>query len=125
MSKARNILNINKLQLRAVGRSKRKSKEKSVPKWDAIPEYDDSPALTQEEQEIIDSLCDNNNVYFNPRKRMTTKFNDELERWQALGFKSEDEHIVWKRLNNRDEASSTYTDLAATILKITQGQKID
>lgn len=125
MSKNRNILNVNKLQLRAVGRSKRKSREKSVPKWDATPEYKDSPALTQEEQEIIDSICDNNNVYFNPRKRMTTKFNDELERWQALGFKSEDEHIAWKRLNNRDEASSTYTDLADTILKITQGQKID
>ena len=123
MSKERNILNINKLQLRAPGRSKRKSKEKSVPKWDAIPEYDDS--LTQEEQEIIDSICDNNNVYFNPRKRITTKFNDELQRWQALGFESEDEHIAWKRLNNRDEASSTYTDLADTILKITQGQKID
>ncbi|HCD8206403.1 TPA: hypothetical protein ND709_006129, partial [Klebsiella michiganensis] len=119
------ILNINKLQLRAVGRNKRKSKEKSVPKWDAIPEYEDSPPLSMEEQEIIDSICDNNNVYFNPRKRITTKFNDELERWQALGFKSEDEHIAWKRLNNRDEASSTYTDLADTILKITQGQKID
>lgn len=118
-------MNVNKLQLRAVGRSKRKSKEKSVPKWDAIPEYKDSPPLTEEEQEIIDSICDNNNVYFNPRKRMTTKFNDEIERWQALGFKSEDEHIAWKRLNNRDEASSTYTDLADTILKITQGQKID
>ncbi|UNF66205.1 hypothetical protein [Klebsiella michiganensis] len=125
MSKNRNILNVNKLQLRAVGRSKRKSKEKSVPKWDAIPEYKDSPPLTEEEQEIIDSICDNNNVYFNPRKRMTTKFNDEIERWQALGFKSEDEHIAWKRLNNRDEASGTYTDLADTILKITQGQKID
>ncbi|MCS0529629.1 hypothetical protein [Klebsiella grimontii] len=125
MSKNRNILNVNKLQLRAVGRSKRKSKEKSVPKWDAIPEYKDSPPLTEEEQEIIDSICDKNNVYFNPRKRMTTKFNDEIERWQALGFKSEDEHIAWKRLNNRDEASSTYTDLADTILKITQGQKID
>lgn len=125
MSKNRNILNVNKLQLRAVARNKRKSKEKSVPKWDAIPEYKDSPPLTEEEQEIIDSICDNNNVYFNPRKRITTKFNDELERWQALGFKSEDEHIVWKRLNNRDEASSTYTDLADTILKITQGQKVD
>ncbi|PJR64658.1 hypothetical protein [Raoultella sp. T31] len=125
MSKNRNILNINKLQLRAVGRNKRKSKENSVPKWDAILEYTESPALTQEEREIIDSICDNNNVYFNPRKRITTKFNDELERWQALGFKSEDEHIAWKRLNNRDEASSTYTDLADTILKITQGQKID
>ncbi|MDT7005051.1 hypothetical protein [Klebsiella variicola] len=125
MSKNRNILNINKLQLRAVGRNKRKSKEKSVPKWDDIPEYEDSPPLSMEEQEIIDSICDNNNVYFNPRKRITTKFNDELERWQALGFKSEDEHIAWKRLNNRDEASSTYTDLADTILKITQGQKID
>ncbi|MGK3485113.1 hypothetical protein [Klebsiella michiganensis] len=125
MSKNRNILNVNKLQLRAVGRSKRKSKEKSIPKWDAIPEYEDSPALTKEEQEIIDSICDSNTVYFNPRKRITTKFNDELERWQALGFQSEDEHIAWKRLNNRDEASSTYTDLADTILKITQGQKID
>lgn len=125
MSKARSILNINKLQLRAVGRSKRKSKEKSIPKWDALPQYHDSPALTQEEREVIDSICDTGAVYHHPRKRMTTKFNDELERWQALGFKSEDEHIAWKRLNNRDEASSTYTDLADTILKITQGQKID
>lgn len=124
MSKERNILNVNKLQLRAVGRSKRKSKEKSIPRWDAIPEYEDSPPLTKEEQEIIDSIC-NNNVFYSPRKRMTTKFNDELERWQALGFQSEDEHIAWKRLNNRDDTSSTYTDLADTILKITQGQKID
>ncbi|MDD1876040.1 hypothetical protein M1K49_06670 [Klebsiella pneumoniae] len=125
MSKERNILNVNKLQLRAVGRSKRKSKEKSIPKWDAIPEYHESPALTKEEQEIIDSICDSNTVYFNPRKRITTKFNDELQRWQALGFQSEDEHIAWKRLNNRDDTSSTYTDLADTILKITQGKKID
>lgn len=125
MSKNRNILNVNKLQLRAVGRSKRKNSGKNIKQWDATPEYTESPALTQEEQEIIDSICDNNNVYFNPRKRMTTKFNDELQRWQALGFNSEDEHIAWKRLNNRDEASSTYTDLADTILKITQGQKID
>ncbi|HBM7351523.1 hypothetical protein [Klebsiella oxytoca] len=125
MSKERNILNVNKLQLRAVGRNKRKSKEKSIPKWDAITEYEDSPALTKEEQEIIDSICDSNTVYFNPRKRITTKFNDELQRWQALGFQSEDEHIAWKRLNNRDDTSSTYTDLADTILKITQGQKID
>lgn len=124
MSKNRNILNVNKLQLRAVTRSKRKNKEKSVPKWDAIPEYKDSPPLTEEEQEIIDSIC-NNNVFYSPRKRITTKFNDELERWQALGFQSEDEHIAWKRLNNRDDTSSTYTDLADTILKITQGQKID
>lgn len=125
MSKARNIFNVNKLQLRAVARNKRKNKEKSVPKWDAIQEYEDSPALTKEEQEIIDSICNNNNVFYSPRKRITTKFNDELERWQALGFQSEDEHIAWKRLNNRDEASSNYTDLADTILKITQGQKID
>lgn len=125
MSKNRNILNVNKLQLRAVGRNKRKSRENSVPKWDAIPEYKDSPPLTEEEQEIIDSICDNNNVYFNPRKRITTKFNDEIKKWQALGFQSEDEHIAWKRLNNRDDTSSTYTDLADTILKITQGQKID
>ncbi|WP_447313957.1 hypothetical protein ACNHIR_17375 [Klebsiella michiganensis] len=125
MSKNRNILNVNKLQLRAVARNKRKNSGKSIPKWDAIPEYKDSPPLTEEEQEIIDSICNNNNVYFNPRKRITTKFNDELEHWQALGFQSEDEHIAWKRLNNRDEASSTYTDLADTILKITQGQKID
>ncbi|MBX8828733.1 hypothetical protein HCH46_01225 [Klebsiella michiganensis] len=124
MSKNRNILNVNKLQLRAVGRSKRKSKEESVPKWDAIPEYNDSPPLNKQEQEIIDSIC-NNNVFYSPRKRITTKFNDELQRWQALGFQSEDEHIAWKRLNNRDDTSSTYTDLADTILKITQGQKID
>ncbi|MEN0617578.1 hypothetical protein ABK730_16940 [Klebsiella indica] len=124
MSKNRNILNVNKLQLKAIGKSKRKNKEKTIPKWDAIPEYSHSPALTREEQEIIDSIC-NNNVFYSPRKRMTTKFNDELERWQALGFKSEDEHIAWKRLNNRDEASSNYTDLADTLLKITQGQKID
>ncbi|EMP4203072.1 hypothetical protein [Klebsiella variicola] len=124
MSKNRNILNVNKLQLKAVARNKRKSKENSIPKWDAIPEYHESPPLTQEEQEIIDSIC-NNNVFYSPRKRITTKFNDELERWQALGFKSEDEHIAWKRLNNRDDTSSTYTDLADTILKITQGQKID
>lgn len=125
MSKNRNILNINKLQLKAVARNKRKSKENSIPKWDAIPEYKDSPPLTEEEQEIIDSICDNNNVFYSPRKRITTKFNDELQRWQALGFQSEDEHIAWKRLNNRDDTSSTYTDLADTILKITQGQKID
>ncbi|CAM7149995.1 hypothetical protein [Klebsiella michiganensis] len=124
MSKNRNILNVNKLQLRAVGRSKRKNSGKNIKQWDAIPEYHESPPLTQEEQEIIDSIC-NNNVFYSPRKRITTKFNDELERWQALGFETEDEHIAWKRLNNRDEASSTYTDLADTIRKITQGQKID
>ncbi|MCY3512449.1 hypothetical protein [Klebsiella michiganensis] len=124
MSKNRNILNVNKLQLRAVTRNKRKNSGKSIPKWDAIQEYNDSPPLTEEEQSIIDSIC-NNNVFYSPRKRITTKFNDELQRWQALGFQSEDEHIAWKRLNNRDEASSTYTDLADTIQKITQGQKID
>jgi len=92
LSKNRNILNINKLQLKAVARNKRKSKENSIPKWDAIPEYKDSPPLTEEEQEIIDSIC-NNNVFYSPRKRITTKFNDELQRWQALGFQSENDHL--------------------------------
>lgn len=124
MSKNRNILNVNKLQLRAVTRNKRKNSGKNIKQWDAIPEYEDSPPLTEEEQSIIDSIC-NNNVFYSPRKRITTKFNDELQRWQALGFNSEGEHIAWKRLNNRDDTSSTYTDLADTILKITQGQKID
>lgn len=125
MSKNRNILNVNKLQLRAVGRSKRKSREKSVPMWDAIPEYEDSPPLTEEEQEIIDSIC-NNNVFYSPRKRITTKFNDEIERWQALGFLSETHYIGWLRFNNLTESeNTTYADLSETILKITQGQKID
>lgn len=124
MSKNRNILNVNKLQLRAVARNKRKSKEKSVPKWDAMPTYKESPPLTKEEQEIIDSICNTGAVYHHPRKRMTTKFNDELERWQALGFLSETHYITWLRCNNRDVEGSNYSDLADTILKITQGQKI-
>ncbi|ENE4802830.1 hypothetical protein ABNJ21_002413 [Klebsiella michiganensis] len=124
LSKNRNVLNVNKLQLRAVTRNKRKNSGKNIKQWDAIQEYEYSPPLTQKEQSIIDSIC-NNNVFYSPRKRITTKFNDELQRWQALGFQSEDEHIAWKRLNNRDDTSSTYTDLADTLLKITQGQKID
>lgn len=123
MSKERNILNVNKLQLKAVARNKRKSKENSIPKWDAIPEYHESPPLTQEEQEIIDSIC-NNNVFYSPRKRITTKFNDEIERWQALGFLSETHYITWLRCNSRDVDGSNYSDLADTILKITQGQRI-
>lgn len=122
MSKNRNILNVNKLQLRAVGRSKRKSKEKSVPKWDAIPEYKDSPPLTEEEQEIIDSICNNNNVYFNPRKRITTKFNDEIKKWQAMGFLTEHDYIGWLRFNNLTESeNTTYADLSETMKKNIQG----
>ncbi|MDU5620394.1 hypothetical protein MC52_021495 [Klebsiella michiganensis] len=122
MSKNRNILNINKLQLRAVGRSKRKSKEKSVPKWDATPEYTESPPLTQEEQEIIDSICDNNTVYYNPRKKLKTRFNDELEHWQAMGFLTEHDYIGWLRFNNLTESeNTTYADLSETMKKNIQG----
>ena len=122
MSKNRNILNVNKLQLKAVGRSKRKNSGKNIKQWDATPEYTESPPLTQEEQEIIDSICDNNTVYYNPRKKLKTRFNDELEHWQAMGFLTEHDYIGWLRFNNLTESeNTTYADLSETMKKNIQG----
>ncbi|MBY5168950.1 hypothetical protein FP359_03580 [Klebsiella variicola] len=122
MSKSRNILNVNKLQLRAVARNKRKSKGKSVLKWDSIPEYTESPPLSENEQSIIDSICDSNTVYYNPRKKLKARFNDELEHWQVMGFLTEHDYIGWLRFNNLTESeNTTYADLSETMKKIIQG----
>ncbi|WP_177332049.1 hypothetical protein [Klebsiella michiganensis] len=122
MSKNRNILNVNKLQLKAIGKSKRKNKEETIPKWDAISEYTASPPLSENEQSIIDSICDSNTVYYNPRKRLKTRFNDELKHWQAMGFLTEHDYIGWLRFNNLTESeNTTYADLSETMKKIIQG----
>lgn len=73
----------------------------------------DSPELSDQELEIIQSMGDG--VYFNPRPRKQTIIQSEnLKKWQCLNFESYKEYCGWLSFNNQ-VGGATETDLMSNI----------
>ncbi|HFE3514570.1 TPA: hypothetical protein ACF3JK_004528 [Klebsiella aerogenes] len=73
--------------------TKKVKKSKKLKPLEIIKLYEESPALSEDEKSIIDSM---HGVKWEPRQRYTGfRFSREPLQWEALGFISEHHYSHW------------------------------
>lgn len=93
MALARNTVFEETIEIGFNSRTKKVKIPKKLKPLAIIKLYEPSPALSEDEQSIINSM---QGVKWKPRQRYTGfKFNREPLQWEALGFISEHHYSHW------------------------------
>ncbi|MCY4766147.1 hypothetical protein [Klebsiella aerogenes] len=93
MALARNTVFEESIEIGFNNQTKKFKKPKKLKPLEIIKLYEPSPALSEDEKSIIDSIP---GVTWKPRQRYTGfRFNREPLQWEALGFISEYHYSHW------------------------------
>lgn len=80
----------------------KKKKAKNEEQYICIKTYLEPLPLSEKEREIIEDICQSEDVFYKPRKILTTLFLGAPEPWQVHGHRSREEFLHWLWLNRRD-----------------------
>lgn len=93
MALARNVVFEESISIGFNNQTKKVRVSKKLKPLAIIKLYEESPALSEDEKSIIDSMA---GVNWKPRQRYTGfRFNREPLQWEALGFVSEYHYSHW------------------------------
>lgn len=106
----------NNVKIKRKSTRKTQGEEKVKVRGEPKPHYKLSPALSEEERDIIASM---DGVVFKPRPRLIGyKYLDDVERWEVMGFTSLYHYETYNylhRLSNEEWAGNEADILGMTV----------